>query len=150
MSHSINRLGLMAVIGIILYCGFIHLADTSFAGDDQQTQPVEEKRFEPCASYGKNEKRMHEILKQITIEYADDTLFLEKLDESQQAWEKYLWAHIKALYPEEDTRYHYGSVYSLCLCINLDSKIQSRIEELQLWLDKVEEGEVCSGSVKFK
>lgn len=103
-----------------------------------------------CASYIEAEKVMFDILDKIRVEYADEAEFLQRLEESQIAWEKYRSAHIKALFPKEDTRRHYGSVYPICLCLNLKSRTESRTEELRLWLDKLEEGDVCSGSVRFK
>ena len=103
-----------------------------------------------CESYIETEKVMFDVLDKIRFEYADEAEFLQKLEESQIAWENYRSAHIKALFPKEDTRRHYGSVYPICLCLNLKSRAASRIEELRLWLDKLTEGDVCSGSVRFK
>ena len=44
----------------------------------------------------------------------------------------------------------YGSVFDACWCFRYTAKTEERIKELQMWLDKVEEGDVCSGSVRFK
>jgi hypothetical protein len=103
-----------------------------------------------CASFIETEKVMFDVLDKIRVEYADEAEFLQKLEESQVAWENYRSAHIKALFPKEDTRRHYGSVYPICLCLNLKNRTEIRTEELRLWLNKLEEGDVCSGSVRFK
>jgi len=96
------------------------------------------------------DRRMSLTLDMIKAEYADDSVFLLKLEEAQSAWEAYREAFLLSVYPEEDVRLKYGRVFDACWCLKYVSKTEERIEELQIWLDKVEEGDVCSGSVRFK
>lgn len=96
------------------------------------------------------DRQMDAIIDKIKVEYADDQLFLKKLDEAQSAWEAYREAFLLSVYPEEDARAMYGSVFDACWCFRYTAKTEERIKELQMWLDKVEEGDVCSGSVRFK
>ncbi|WP_419786029.1 lysozyme inhibitor LprI family protein [Pseudodesulfovibrio sp.] len=95
------------------------------------------------------DRQMYAVIAKIKAEYADDTHFLEKLDASQTAWEAYREAYLLSIYPEKDVQYMYGSVFSSCWCFRYTEKTKERISELRIWLDKVEEGDVCSGSIRF-
>jgi uncharacterized protein YecT (DUF1311 family) len=78
---------------------------------------------------------------------SEDPVFVKKLDASQHAWEVYRDAQISARFPAEDTRREYGSMYPSCHQALKETITRDRIEELMIWLEGVEEGEVCSGSV---
>ena len=87
------------------------------------------------------------VLEHIRIEYADDNVFLGKLEAAQRAWEEYRLAYLMSRFPEEDVQFHYGSIFSECWCVLYTQKTMERIQELQQWVDKVEEGDVCAGSI---
>jgi hypothetical protein len=55
-------------------------------------------------------------------------------------------ASLRALYPEEDKRAHYGLVYTMCNCLEGVTLVNGRIQEMQKWLVGVEESDVCIGS----
>ena len=55
-----------------------------------------------------------------------------------------------ALFPEEQKRLYYGSVFPMCWSMALTSLTNERIEKLKIWLTGIEEGDMCSGSIKIK
>ncbi|WP_319469515.1 lysozyme inhibitor LprI family protein [uncultured Pseudodesulfovibrio sp.] len=114
-----------------------------------QPSSSENDPFFNC-SMAEVDQEMAATLDMIKVEYADYPLFLTRLEEAQLAWEAYRDAFLLSLYPEPDVRLKYGRVFDACWCSNYTAKTKERIKELQRWLDKVEEGDVCSGSVRFK
>ena len=84
----------------------------------------------------------------ILEEYKQDTLFTEKLKTSQNLWLSYRDAQIQTKYPEGQNSY--GTIYSMCESIYREYLTNQRIETLQDWVDGIEEGDVCLGSVKVK
>ncbi len=95
------------------------------------------------------EKEMNNILKKIQVEYKDD-IFLKKLKKAQDAWILYRTALLDSYYPSENPRFEYGSVFSTCYKSKKMKITKLRIEDLKLWLKGIEEGDVCSGSVKTR
>lgn len=48
----------------------------------------------------------------------------------------------------ENKQPKYGSVYPMCAALFLKELTEERTEKLRVWLNGIEEGDVCSGSVK--
>ncbi len=101
-------------------------------------------------SFLKMEMQLDSTYQQIIEKYQKDTLFIQKLEKSQNAWLAYRDAQLNARFPKENKREEYGSVYPMCAENILIDLTKERIEELQIWLDGFEEGEVCSGSVEIR
>jgi hypothetical protein len=57
-------------------------------------------------------------------------------------------AELKVKYPETESGY-YGSVYPMCVSIYLEKLTSERVKTLKGWIDGIEEGDVCRGSVKM-
>ncbi len=55
---------------------------------------------------------------------------------------------MEAIYPEGTPNY-YGTVQPMCLCNLMTPFVIKRTKELQQWLDGIEEGNVCGGSIKM-
>lgn len=113
----------------------------------QEASSIED--FEKCdenALRGVDEElnRVYELVRQT---YSHDKLFLEKLAVSQEAWKKHVELDHYARFPEENIQENYGSVYRLCLRYHYNSYTFHRILFLKRWLEGVQEGDVCSGSV---
>jgi hypothetical protein len=51
-------------------------------------------------------------------------------------------------FPAENKQTVYGSVYPMCVSFFLKELTEERIEKLNVWINGIEEGNVCSGSVK--
>lgn len=124
-----------------------------FAFSSAFSQTQFEMNQEACDEYKKADDKLNQVYQQILREYKKDTFFIQKLKEAQLAWLKFRDAHIESLYPLKPNASplsEYGSVYPMCVCIALKEITEKRIEELKKWIDRVEEGEVCSGSIEIK
>jgi uncharacterized protein YecT (DUF1311 family) len=109
-----------------------------------------EMNQDACDKYNKSDAELNKAYQQILKEYKSDALFIRKLKNAQRAWVAYRDAHISSVYPAVNTQNEYGSVYPACRCIKLTEITQERTRELQQWIDRTEEGDVCSGSVKIR
>ena len=98
----------------------------------------------------KIDAKMNDIYDLILETYAEDTLFLSKLSESQRIWELFRNAELAMRFPEGEDNNYYGSIYEECAARYLVELTQERTEKLKIWLEGTEEGDVCSGSIKFK
>lgn len=100
-------------------------------------------------SYKKADKELNEVYKTILTNYKYDTLFIENLKKSQRIWITFRDAELKVKYPETEPGY-YGSVYPMCVSTYLEQLTRERIKTLNQWIEGIEEGDVCAGSVKRK
>ena len=89
------------------------------------------------------------VYQKILNEYKEDTAFVKNLKVSQKIWSQYKEAELKMMYPDREPGY-YGSVHPMCIAIYRTELTNERIEELQLWLEGCEEGDVCGSSVRVK
>ena len=126
---------------LTIFLGFVSL--TGFS----QTQG--ELNMDASESYKKADNELNEIYKSILIEYKSDTAFIKNLKASQRIWITFRDAQLKVKYPEIEQEY-YGSVYPMCVSMYLEKLTQERIKTLKEWIDGIEEGDVCIGSVKMK
>jgi uncharacterized protein YecT (DUF1311 family) len=93
---------------------------------------------------------LNRVYQAILKKYKNDTDFLRKLRNAQQAWLKFRDAELEAKFPLTDKRARYGSAYPMCANLFLAQRTQERIKDLRQWLDGTEEGDVCAGSVHYK
>ena len=99
------------------------------------------------------EREMDAVLAQITREYADEPLFLEKLRVAQARWNDWVEAEMDAKYPVaegDDPRHAYGSVYPMVWSQHRADLVRQRTAQLQVWIDGIPEGDVAAGSVHTK
>jgi len=99
--------------------------------------------------YQKSEKEINLVYQRILKEYKADTTFINNLKIAQRLWIKFRDAEVKAMYPDREKGY-YGSIHSLCLSGYMKELTDDRTKKLKIWLTGIEEGDVCSGSVKTK
>ena len=121
---------------------FLFTCFSSYAQDDLNSY----KEFSP--SYLKTEKNLAHIYHQVMEEYKDDKIFLDALVASQVNWISYRDSELRLKYPHTEENY-YGTVYSICASSYLEELTQDRIVHLMSWLNGVEEGDVCAGSIKL-
>lgn len=120
----------------------------SIVGSVAQSQS--EVNEEGCAKYKKADARLNAVYQQVLTAYKQDSLFVSKLKTAQRAWVAFRDAHLESLYPEPNKRLAYGSVNPMCLCEVLAELTAERTKALNKWVDGIEEGDVCSGSVRIK
>jgi uncharacterized protein YecT (DUF1311 family) len=100
-------------------------------------------------SFQKADKELNEVYAKILSEYKSDTTFIKNLKSSQRIWITFRDAELKVKFPDPNPR-TYGSVYPMCASMYLAQLTRERIATLQQWIDGIEEGDVCAGSVKMK
>ncbi|MEO8150082.1 MAG: lysozyme inhibitor LprI family protein [Bacteroidia bacterium] len=98
-------------------------------------------------NYQKDDSTLNVVYTKILKEYSADTTFIKNLIASQKIWIKFRDAELKMKYP---ANHSYGSVQPMCVSNYLSQLTTDRIKTLQVWLDGIEEGDVCAGSVKRK
>ena len=134
-----NKPGRNLLISILL---ILFASAYSFA----QTQA--ELNRDACATYKNADAEMNRTYKQVLDKYQLDNVFIEKLKTAQRAWIKFRDADLESLYP--NTPSAYGSINPMCRCIALAELTTERTKSLKRWIDGVEEGDVCAGSMKIK
>lgn len=113
-------------------------------------QTQSEMNREACDENKKVDAELNKLYQQVVREYKADALFVQKMRNAQRAWVMYRDAYLESLYPSGTPHSAYGSVYPMCRCSVLADLTKRRVEELRRWVDGVEEGDVCSGSVKIR
>ena len=98
--------------------------------------------------YAKAEKEINAVYQQILQQYSTDKEFVTNLKAAQRLWIQFRDAEIKARYPNQTPGY-YGSVYLTCVSDLKTQLTNERIKTLKLWLTGIQEGDVCSGSIRI-
>lgn len=96
------------------------------------------------------DKELNLIYQAVLKKHQSNKKFIEKLKTSQRAWVKWRDAEMEALFPEHDEPGFYGSSFSSCWSNQLAALTRARNSQLLIWLEGVEEGEICSGSYPIK
>ena len=109
--------------------------------------PLEYPEF---AALDARQASLASLVKEIRSLYRDDARFIAAFDTAQKKWDEYCAAMLEARFPAKDKLVEYGSVYRLAYAVVKTGLIEARIEELTLWVDGTEEGDVTAGSVKWK
>ena len=113
-------------------------------------QTQSEMNSDEYQKYIKADKELNQVYGQILKDYKNDPVFISKLKIAQNLWIKFRDAEMNALFPENDKQLNYGSVFPMCWNIHLTRLTKERIKTLKIWIIGIEEGDVCSGSVKIK
>ncbi len=101
-----------------------------------------------CGRYGRADDELNRVYQQILREYAEDADFVAKLKEAQRAWVAYRDAHVESVFPGEDKRATYGSVFPMCHCHEMEGLTRERTRVLRRWLTGLPEGDVCAGTIR--
>jgi len=138
----------------IILIGILHLGFPlkSIAREDaqclQQAQTLLAMNSCQHLEFAQADAELNRVYRQIQQLYQDDPTFLAKLKQSQRAWIKQRDADLAMRFPAEDTAFSYGSAYPMCYAtVAMDLTFQ-RIVFLKQWLNGIEEGDICSGSIK--
>ena len=74
------------------------------------------------------------------------TFFIKNLKVAQRLWVQFRDAQLAMKFPERGNGY-YGSMLPMCKTLYLQELTERRVKELEVWLVKGEEGDVCSGTI---
>jgi len=99
--------------------------------------------------YENADKELNETYNKILKEYKEDTAFIQNLKKSQRLWLQFRDAEMKVKFPGREVGY-YGSVQPMCWSMYKEELTRERLKTLKVWLEGVEEGDVCNGSVRIK
>jgi len=95
------------------------------------------------------DKELNYIYQRILQEYSKDVNFINNLKISQRLWIQYRDAELKAIFPEKNTS-NYGSMFLTCWYSFLKDLTLERSTRLKIWINGIDEGEICNGSIKVK
>jgi uncharacterized protein YecT (DUF1311 family) len=132
-------LQLLLIMAVLLCSSSVASAQTQAEMDQQAGD-----------TYAKADADLNSVYKQVLSEYKSNKLFIKKLRKAEQKWIAFRDAQMQALYPQADTPGYYGTVFPVCWESSLTELTKQRTETLQRWLDGVEEGDACRGSIRFK
>lgn len=111
-------------------------------------QSQAEMNNQAIMEYEKVDKNLNQVYQKLLQDYKNDTIFIKSMKEAQRQWVKFRDAQVKMKYPPyKDVG---ESVLPMCRNYYLKELTTNRINELKQWLDGVEEGDVCAGSIKIK
>ena len=99
--------------------------------------------------FEKADKELNQVYGNILKEYKKDTVFIKSLKKSQKLWIQLRDAEMKVKFPDRERGY-YGSVLPMCWSLYKTELTIRRANELKVWINGVEEGDVCAGTVKIK
>jgi uncharacterized protein YecT (DUF1311 family) len=99
--------------------------------------------------YQKVDRQLNTVYQQILKLYKDDAEFIKNFKASQRIWIQFRDAEMKMKFPDREHGY-YGSVHPMCWSMHLAFLVNQRLATLKEWVDGIEEGDVCAGSVRTK
>ena len=146
-----ERMSRYAIV-LVFSCGLLPLAAEAAqvnCFDKAQTQAD----LNSCAGdeYAAADAELNRVYKQILEKYKDEPKFIAKLRAAQRAWLTYRDAELDAKFPHADEKSaYYGSIFPMCDSQYKAGLTRERVAKLREWLDGVEEGDACSGSVMIK
>jgi uncharacterized protein YecT (DUF1311 family) len=117
----------------------------SFIGFSAIAQSQSQLNLDADAAYKTADIELNNVYRQILEKYRNDAKFIDKLKNAQRIWISYRDAEVDLRYPPHQD---FGSVYPMCVSMFLKEITEDRVGSLKLWLNGLEEGEVCQGSIK--
>ncbi len=124
------------------------VAACALSGAAARAQSQADMNAAGCGKYRRADDELNRVYRQILREYAEDADFIEKLKEAQRAWLAYRDAHVESVFPGEDKRATYGSVFPMCHCDEVYGLTVERTRVLQRWIKGLPEGDVCAGTIR--
>jgi uncharacterized protein YecT (DUF1311 family) len=85
-------------------------------------------------SYKKVDDELGVVYQQILKKYSKNAKFIDALRASERLWIQFRDAEVKKMFPAEDTRMAYGSMYSLLYYSYLEELTKTRTKDLRRWL----------------
>jgi len=110
-----------------------------------------EMNQEAQSKYLKADKQLNMVYKQILNDkdYKSDAEFIKNFKFAQRIWIQFRDAEMKSKYPDRKGEPgYYGSIQPYCWTTYLTELTKERTEKLKTWLTGVQEGDVCSGTIK--
>lgn len=96
------------------------------------------------------DKELNLIYQAVLKKHRSDKKFIDHLKNAQRAWVNWRDAEMEALFPEHNEPDYYGSSFAGCWSNQLATLTRERSRQLRIWLDGIEEGDICAGSHPIK
>jgi len=112
-------------------------------------QTQKEMNQDAASEFKAADNELNSIYQKILEDYADDKTFIASLKEAQRCWIVFRDAQLKMKYPDRDPGF-YGSIQPVCEMTYLTELTRDRIKTLNIWIEGVEEGDGCAGTVRVK
>ena len=112
------------------------------------SQTQHEMHKEASEAYKKSDIELNNVYQKILAEYTSDSIFIDRLKKTQRIWIIYRDSELEMKFPGKNKQVEYGSIYPMCVSIYLKELTEDRTDKLRVWLNGIEEGDMCSGSVK--
>jgi uncharacterized protein YecT (DUF1311 family) len=112
------------------------------------SQTQAEINKEANSKFEKADDELHDVYQKILTEYKSDTIFIDRLKKTQKIWISYRDAELEMKFPAKNKQIEYGNVYPMCVSLFLKKLTYERTENLKVWLNGIQEGDICSGSIK--
>lgn len=114
------------------------------------SQTQAEMNKEAYEAFQKSDNELSTVYKEILNLYKADTTFIESLRKSQRIWIQFRDAELEMKYPNHKIAGYYGSSHPMCRAYYLKELTDKRFATLKIWIKGIEEGNMCSGSVRIK
>ncbi|GEM_PF-454824 len=114
------------------------------------SQSQHEMHVEANGLYKQTDEELNLVYQKILFEYQADSIFIDRLKKAQKIWIEFRDAELEMKYPAENKQLGYGSSYPVCALNYLNELAKKRIQHLRIWIEGIEEGDMCIGSVKLK
>jgi uncharacterized protein YecT (DUF1311 family) len=125
-----------------IYATMFFLSLINVFGQTQQKLNSEAK-----LEFEKVDKELNRVYSKLLADYKVDTVFIKALREAQRQWLKFRDAQVKMKFPPRNSN---ESVLPMCRNYYLSELTNNRIKELNQWVEGIDEGDVCFGSIKVK
>lgn len=144
-----GRLLIFAVIAFGLVSAlWIFRVQASGVVKEKNAQTQMQLNKETCDEYKKADVEMNGAYQTILREYRGEPSFVAALRKAQLSWIRYRDAHVESIYPGDASQY--GSINPMCRCTHLATITRERTKILNQWVEGIEDGNVCAGSVKIR
>jgi hypothetical protein len=115
---------------IIISLLFILFSITSLSAQSQS-----EMNIEASNSYTKVDNELGNVYQQILKKYSKNTKFINALRASERLWIQFRDAEVKMMYPADDQRMAYGSMFPMLRFGLLEELTKTRLKTLKLWVN---------------
>lgn len=98
-----------------------------------------------CNELKQADNQLNLVYQQVLKAHQNDKVFINHFKDAQRKWVAFRDASASSMYIPEYSQ-NYGSAMSMCQCYFLEKLTSERIKQLNVWIDGVQEGDVCAGS----
>lgn len=105
----------------------------SFSITTLYAQSQSEMNNEAFNSYKKVDNELGVVYQRILKKYEKNTKFIDALRASERLWIQFRDAEVKMLFPSDNPRMTYGSMYSMLYYGYLEKLTRTRLKQLQIW-----------------